>query len=262
MSNLTQAIQQAAFAHGIDVLIGHAHNDDDIASRLLRRMWSGWFDGVLLVGKLRGYHQLIEQLRQSQTHFVTVAHGTQAEPPLVNIDEVQGTHLALEYLYQLGHRRIAYIGSMLDAGIGERLAYFKQFAADFALNLPEGYLQTGVYTQAEAMQRTIDLLQGPDQPTAIFASSTWLGIGALQGARYLGVRVPEDLSLLGFDEIPQAASTFPPMTTVQQPIHEMAQEAVALLVHQINQDQAVHEVRRIIAPQLLIRASCEEPCVV
>jgi len=258
LSSLTQAIQQAAFVHEIDVLIGHAHDNNQIATRLLQRMRSGWFDGVLLVGKLDGYNHLIDQLRQSKTHFVTVSHGTQAEPPLVNIDEVAGTHLALDHLYQLGHRRIAYIGSMLDAGIGERLAYFKQFALDNDLGLPGNYIQTGVYTQAEAMHRTINLLQRPDSPTAIFAASTWLGIGALQGARYLGVSVPDQLSILGFDEIPQAANTFPPMTTVQQPIDEMAQEVVALLVHQINQDQEVQEVRRIVTPQLIIRASCEE----
>jgi LacI family transcriptional regulator len=187
---------------------------------------------------------------------VAVACGTKGVTPFVNIDEARGTLMGLEYLYALGHRRIGFIGSTHHAGIRERWAAFEGFVRDSGLIWDDAYLQPCLYTRRASMEAIQRLLSLPIPPTAVLCTSDLQALGAISGAWHMGWRVPEAISILGFDDVEEASDTFPALTTIRQPVGEMAQQAMTLLTRLI-QDPTVDPLTQVIVePRLMVRRSC------
>ena len=258
LSELARALQQAAHKQGFELLIGHADYDPQTAQRQLTFMLNHWFDGLLLLGNIPGDSTLLAMVKQSRTPCVAVASGSETSVPLVALDEVRGASLSLEYLYQLGHRRIAFIGNVEHAGVSERLATFRQFVHHQELEWHDGYEQCYSRTPpGDATMRIRLLLSLPSPPTAIFCASDVLALRAMSIAWQLGLHLPDQLSIVGFDDIEQAAESVPPLTTIRQPVSLMAQEAVSMLRELIDgSPKDVRECRRIVQPELIVRASC------
>jgi LacI family transcriptional regulator len=249
LSLLARELQHAARARGIDLLFAHAENETQTVRRQLSFM-RNWFDGLLIVGDMTDYAGIFDDLRASKTPFVAVACGTNMPAPLVNIDEVQGTRLALDYLASLGHRRVGFIGDTEHAGTRERLAVFQQ-----AIPLRDDYIQPTPYTRKGAIASAQRLLSLPEPPTAILCTADYLALGAVSAAMHMGWRVPEALSIISFDDIEEAVDVFPALTTVRQPVGAMASAAVSLLMALIaGEDVADRQI--LVQPRLMIRRSC------
>lgn len=258
LSELARALQQAAHEQGFELLIGHADYDAQTAQRQLTLMLNHWFDGLLLLGNIPGDATLLTMVQQSRTPCVAVASGSQTTVPLVALDEGRGASLGLEYLFHSGHRRLAFVGSVEHAGVSERLATFRQFVHDRGLEWHEGYEQCcAARPPGDATERLRQLLSLPVPPTAIFCAADVLALRAMSVAWQLGFHLPDHLSILGFDDIEQAAESVPALTTIRQPIAVMAQEAVGMLRALIDgSPDDAREYRRIVQPELIIRASC------
>jgi LacI family repressor for deo operon, udp, cdd, tsx, nupC, and nupG len=257
LSELARALQQAAHEQGFELLLGHADYDAQTAQRQLTLMLNHWFDGLLLLGNIPGDAHLLAMLQQSQTPWVAVASGLEASVPLVALDEVRGASLSMEYLFHLGHRRLAFVGTMEHAGVGERLATFRQFVHDRGLEWHDVYEQCCARTHGDATVCLRQLLSLPSPPTAIFCASDVLALRAMSVAWQLGFHLPDQLSIIGFDDIEQAAESVPSLTTIRQPVALMAQQAVSMLREIINGSPGdAQEHRRIVQPELIIRASC------
>lgn len=260
LSGWVRALQHAANQQGFDLLVGHAASDPETAERHLSFLLNPWFDGLFLLGNLPGDALLRQMLQQRPRPCVAVACGPERALPAVTIDEDAGTQMALDYLYQLGHRRIAFLGNLEHAGVRERLAYFQRFVRERNMALPEGYEQHCSSSRSEAAARVRHLLALPDPPTALFCASDLLALGAISGAWQMGYTVPEDLSILGFDDIEEAAEGVPSLTTVRQPVETMAEHATHLMRSLIDGRLPVeHERHLIIQPELVIRQSCRAP---
>lgn len=262
LGKLIQEIQSAAHENGLDLLIGHAGYSLETAERQLRLMSSQLFDGLLIIGHMPGDDALFQQLLSQQTPFVAVTRGTQTITPLVNVDEALGTRMALDYLYDLGHRRIAFIGSLQMAGVAERLQAFEQFAHDRQLEIPTDYIRTGAIDRVAAIEAITPLVHLQPRPTAIFCAADTLAIGAMTGLNKMNLRVPADISVVGFDDINEGTSYFPALTTVHQPVDQMACEAVGLLQQMITENadrRALNQRRIILEPSLVIRESAAPP---
>lgn len=249
LSLLARELQHAARAQGSELLLTHAENEPQTVRRQLTFMRQ-WFDGLLILGDMPGDDAIFADLRASRTPFVAVACGTQAPAPLVNIDERQGIALALAYLTALGHRRIGFIGNTAHNGTRERLAAFME-----GVPARSEYIQPTPYTRQGAIASTQRLLSLPEPPTAILCTADHLALGALSEAARQGWRVPEALSILSFDDIEEAADVFPALTTIRQPVGEMASAAVGLLRRLIAGEEAAQE-RILVPPRLMIRRSC------
>jgi len=157
--------------------------------------------------------------------------------PTVDSDNLRGAHLAVEHLTGLGHRRIAMITGRPDlqsARLRER--GYREAMAAAGLPVEEDLLRLGAYDPEVSRDAARDLLSRPHRPTAIFTANDTSAIATMEVAAELGICVPDDLSLVGFDDIPEAARTQPPLTTVAQPIREMGRRAVELLVRLIGQE--------------------------
>ncbi len=260
LSQVARELQQVAHSQGIELLIDHAEQDLETVDRQLDLMHSQWFDGLLLLGDLPGYQAVIGDLERYQKPFVSIACGLQVPPPFVNVDEEIGVQLALDYLKELGHRWIAFIGNHERAGVVTRLGIFEEYVQEHQLNWIEGYTQVVPITRRDAIASAKYLLNLPEPPTAIFCATDIQAFGAITGALQLGLKVPEQVSIIGFDDVSEAVDTFPALTTVRQPVRKMAEEAIRLLTTLI--EDSPKEAPRdqvIVAPELIIRESCALP---
>jgi LacI family transcriptional regulator len=177
--------------------------------------------------------------------------------PTVDSENFEGAIAATQYLLELGHRRIGFIAGRPDLESarvreeGYRLA-LDQAGVDFDPDL----LKVGRYTAESAEGPATELLTQDDPPTAIFAANDVMAIRAMEVARDLGLRVPDDVSIIGFDNIPESALSEPPLTTIDQSIQQMGYEAARLLVELIaNPDQEPQHVR--VPTRLVQRQTCQ-----
>src|SRR5215468_73739 len=137
----------------------------------------------------------------------------------------------MRYLLVLGHRKIGFItGQMVMASAGERLQGYQDALREAGLPYDPSLVVEGNWTQFGGLEQTRILLERHPDLTAIMASDDVTAFGAMDAIKDAGMRVGEDISVIGFDDIPQAASVYPPLTTVRQPMMEMGQAAVELLV--------------------------------
>lgn len=164
----------------------------------------------------------------------------------------------VEYLASLGHRRIAALGSYdITVQSDERVQAFPEAMRAAGLDLPESYEGAVSPTQTEAYKFTLRLMQLPEPPTALFAITGNMAIGTFRALRELGLRVPEDVSLLTFDNYPWTELVDPPIDVIEQPVTAMGELAVNTILEQIaNPDVVVH---KRLDGTLLRRGSCTPP---
>jgi LacI family transcriptional regulator len=176
----------------------------------------------------------------------------------VDSDNLRGAELAVEHLLALGHRRIAMVTGRPDLeSAARRERGYRDALTTAGLGVDEALLEVGAYEAAESAQATKRLLALPDPPTAIFAANDTSAIAVIAVAQELGVRVPEDLSVVGFDNVSESALCSPPLTTVEQRIHEMGAQAMAMLVRLIR-GEAVEQTHVTLDTRLVVRATTAE----
>ncbi|MGO8670094.1 MAG: LacI family DNA-binding transcriptional regulator [Capsulimonadaceae bacterium] len=176
--------------------------------------------------------------------------------PSVDVDNVLGVKLVVDYLVGLGHTRIAHlVGSEDLISARQRRDAFVECMRGHGLSIPDDFIVPCGYEGGKiASDRTTELLLRPDRPTAIFGANDPAAIGALHAAQALGMRVPEDVSLVGFDDLAFIEHMVPALTTVRQPLAEIGQLATELLIQRVNGAQTEAQVH-LIAPTLSIRAT-------
>lgn len=151
--------------------------------------------------------------------------------PTVDSDNFAGAVLATQHLLRLGHRRIAHLSGRADLESSRlREDGFRHAMAEAGVPVDEQLVRVGGYRPEGAEQSARELLSLPDRPTAIFAANDLSAIRTMQVARDLGLSVPGDLSVIGFDNVPESAVAVPPLTTIEQPLRQMGEEALRMLV--------------------------------
>jgi DNA-binding LacI/PurR family transcriptional regulator len=273
-----EAVSSAARARGYNIVLGLAHARATEALELAAILEARQCDGILLLGDMGDQPRLVADLRDSHVPVVAMWQGTSIDLiPGVQVDNRLGTRLAVEHLIGLGHRRIAFIGGRLLGDIRERQAAYSAAVSAILGEIPQAFLQHVANTPEGGEAALNALLRLSPRPTAIVASTDVLAIGVLRGALLRGVRVPDELSVVGFDDIPMAKSTVPGLTTIRMPIAAMAAEAIALAVgadgtaadgtaagehsDAMAQRRGVATVR-VFPPSLVIRESTARPPVV
>ncbi|MFF4838089.1 LacI family DNA-binding transcriptional regulator [Streptomyces sp. NPDC001315] len=171
-----------------------------------------------------------------------------------------GGHAAAAHLLSLGHRRIAFLGGTEHAWSNQaRLHGFRSaMEAAGAPVLPELIRHAGTFHAAEGTEHGTELLAVDPAPTAVFASSDELAAGVIEAARRRGLRVPEDLSIVGFDNTRLAEVTSPPLTTIHGPVEEMAAVALRTAL-QLAADEKIDSHHVELATQLVVRESTRPP---
>ena len=182
-------------------------------------------------------------------------------PAIISTNQ-EGAQEAMNYLTGLGHRRIGHIaGEMKLISANQRLQGYKDGLAAAGIPLNQDLIEIGDYTTETAVICARKLLSMPDRPTAIFAANDVSAMGIYQAAREFGLRIPEDLSVVGFDNLRDAACLNPPLTTIDQSIEQMGTMAMELIIKlvkgesfPINTAEEGHLQK--IPTKLIIRDSC------
>jgi LacI family transcriptional regulator len=254
---ITQGIDQELARANCDVLLYTSHRHPGKESVYVSAIANGLTEGLLLIAPLVPTTYL-DALREQNYPYVLIDQTDATEcSSVVEATNWQGAYEATCYLGQLGHTRIAFItGSLAVRSAVDRLQGYKAALIDCDIPVRDELVIEGDYQQQTGYEITKNLLQSVDPPpTAIFASNDLSAFGAMDAARECGLRIPDDISIIGFDDIPQASFVYPKLTTVRQPLEQMGQVAVKMLLEQI-EDQSCPPQRVALATQLVIRDSC------
>ena len=216
-------------------------------------------DGLLIIALHTSDHFLgtLEEL-----HMPMVVVGEKADFPSVcsvSCDDQRGIKALCAHLYALGHRRIAYVDGPPDISTANRRKQaYLAFCRTKKLNNPAWYVQPGVYSMQSGREAGHDLLTSRPRPTAIIAANDMMAYGVMESARELNLRVPEDVSIGGFDDLPTAAERCPSLTTVHQPVKEMG-ELSARIVLQSLSSGVPPKGQTVMDVSLVIRESTAPP---
>ena len=237
----------------------HQHNYE---RSLIEELVQSKTDGAVLVLPEESPAEL-RTLKQQGFHFVVVdpLYELDEDIPVVAAANAAGAHQATEHLLSLGHRRIAAITGPAD-GLATKRRLMGYHAAQVAAGvMPDATLEAeGDFLLAGGISGAERLLSLTDPPTAILAFNDSMAVGALQVARSRGLLVPQDLSIVGFDDTVEATVTHPPLTTVRQPLRELGRMAVHLLLRLMT-GQSSEPLHVELATRLMARSSVAPPPV-
>ncbi len=225
---------------------GFRHTVDEIARQ-------GVVAGTVFAGA-RVDDPLLQRLADSQTPMVSVGRSDDDRIGWVDIDNRGSAQQITSHLLRLGHRRVATIAGDPQAPVSaERLAGYKDAIRAFGLSVDETLICPAEFSEAGG--RAAMRLLVEHRPDAVFAASDRVAAGALNEIRAAGLRIPDDIALAGFDDMPLAAEMEPPLTTIRQRPERFGEAAVALLLDQIADPNG--SPKRVILPtELIVRASC------
>jgi len=261
---IARGVEEAVEPTGYRLVISCAYSWKRDAARQ-ERMWlaklsEGKTDGAVLVLNPDQSRRL-EALRRRRIPFVVVDPVDDLGPDVVSVGATNwaGARSATEYLLSLGHKRIAFIGGS-DAQMcsAERLSGYRSAMEAAGVSVPPEYVRPGNFMQEAGYKQTLALMDLEEPPTAIFAANDGQAFGAYAALGELGKRVPEDVSVVGFDDTFPASLVTPALTTVHQPLAEMGRAAVRRLVRMI-EGRPFDGWRVQLATTLVIRRSCAPP---
>lgn len=256
---IVRGVESAARRHGLSIVLTQteARHDPGLA----------WIDGVarrrpvaviLVLTDLSAEHKRRLQTRSIPFVLIDPAGSPDPDVPSVGATNWSGGVAATEYLIGLGHREIGMITGPADMLCTHaRLSGFRHAMETAGLAIGPGRIVPGDFTRDSGVTAGLRLLDGPDRPSAVFASNDMEALGVYEAARRLGLSIPGDVSVVGFDDISLAGWIAPGLTTVTQPLAQMASEAVDIVLRTERPDFG--RARRELATQLKVRESTAPP---
>jgi DNA-binding LacI/PurR family transcriptional regulator len=256
LAGAVEAISDGARARGYNVVLGNAHGRAEEAIVLRAVLETRHCDAILLLGDTSDQPRLLEDLRKTSIPVVALWQGLPVPGiPTVNVDDRAGVGNAMDHLWGHGHRDIAFIGRPSLGDIQERKAAYLDYMAGHGQDVPDTYLAQVPNNPGAAGAAFAAMMKGHRPPTAILASSDVQAIGVLHRASTCNMRVPDDLSVVGFDDIPFAEYTVPSLTTVRQPMQEIALAALQYAIDGTTDSPSKVDVTTVLKPSLIVRAS-------
>ncbi|MFX0561096.1 LacI family DNA-binding transcriptional regulator [Tepidibacillus infernus] len=253
-SNLLRGIEAVAMKNGYQVLLGDAHNNVEIERGFLNILRQKKADGmILLTARMDG--KLIDEIAKEFPVVLACEYFEGSQIPTISIDNISGARKATEHLIELGHKRIGFISGPLNVVLGrDRLKGFQQAMSQHSLQVDPILIQEGDFSYESGFNLMSKFLALDEPPTAVFAANDEMAIGAIKAIKKRGLQVPEDLSVVGFDDIKFASIFEPELTTIEQPTFDIGIKAMELLIKLINKEK-LEKKQYILEDKLIIRES-------
>ncbi|KUR79401.1 LacI family DNA-binding transcriptional regulator [Novosphingobium sp. FSW06-99] len=200
-------------------------------ARVIQRLVSIGIEGFLLPPPLCDEDHLLDLLRRQRIPSVLIGPGrAEAHHHAVMIDDYQAAHDMTRHIIALGHKRIGFvIGNPVQSASGLRLAGFRDAMSEAGLPVVDALVRQGLFTYRSGMDAALEMLTLPERPTAIFASNDDMAAGCIAAAQRSRLDVPGDLTVCGFDDTANASTIWPELTTIRQPISDMARRGLSML---------------------------------
>lgn len=229
------------------------------AGEVVGLLRSAALDGVVLAPPASDNPRILKDLAAAGIRFARIAPTRDIDAGPSNLlDDVAAAHEAADHLLGLGHRDIAVIkGDPTHASSAMRMEGYERAFAEAGARIRPDLIEQGLFTRDSGHAAALRLLRLPDPPTAILAQNDDMALGALMAARETGVRVPEDLSIVGFDDSEVSRIAWPSITTVRQPVFEMAVAAADMVLAQLEHGEV--RPRRLHPHRLILRESSGPP---
>jgi LacI family transcriptional regulator len=256
---MASAAEAQAHSFGYSLILFNTHNDAERETSYFNTAAQQWVDGVVFI-PAQGRLGRLDILQKAGIPSVAIDRiPDDYSGPAVMLDNLKAGRLAGEHLLDLGHQHLAHIGGPMDIRLArERFAGFQQALVARQLGSSSCAMEEGTFTCHSgylAMQR---LLTYRPRPTAVFAANDLMAIGAMRAVSEAGLRVPQDISIAGVDDIEVAAFQTPPLTTICQPFTQLATLGVQLLLDILAGKELV-QAQRVIDPTLVVRQSTTGP---
>jgi LacI family transcriptional regulator len=243
-----------------DLMLSTTHKRRGKESTYVTQLTQGMADGLLIVLP-RNLEAYKGDLDRKRFPYVLIDHpGLECDDcNAVLTANWQGAYDATLHLIKLGHKRIAFVTGFIEvASAQDRLAGYQTALRDHGLLVDPELICKGDFLEESGYEAALKFLQLTRPPTAVFASSDMCAFGVMKAVLEAGWRVPEDVSVMGFDDIPEASYMRPMLTTVRQPLRSMGQAAARLLIELI-ENPALPAKKVEFSTELMIRESCQSP---
>ena len=254
-SEVIRGIEVTAAEQGYLVLIGDCAHQNQQEKTFLNLIITKQIDGMVLLSSRLPFDASVEEQRNLPPMVMSNEFAPELELPTVHIDNLTAAFNAMNYLLELGHKRIGCIAGPEDMPLCHyRLQGYVQALRRSGITVDPHFIARGDFTYEAGANALKQLLEQPQPPTAVFCHSDVMALGALSSAKRQGLKVPDDLSIIGFDNISLTEYCDPPLTTVAQPRFDIGREAMLLLLDQL-QGQNVSSGSRLLDCELIIRGT-------
>ncbi len=252
-AEIVRGIQDTADQAGYAVLI---HNTDGKQERIIRHIYilrEKSVDGVIFCGGIINGYETLSILKELKERVVVVGRH-EVDFPAVMVDNMGGATQAVEHLIDIGHRLIGCIGGPEGSPTAvDRLTGYRNALAQNGIALDERLVKRGTWSPESGYLLARELLAGPERPTAVFSANDQMAFGVIKAAREMGLNVPKDLAVVGFDNVPPGSYFDPPLTTVEIPMYDIGVATMRMLIDLLSGEP--FEKLRLFKTKLLVRGS-------
>jgi len=254
-AEIIRGIEDTFYEAGFNVILCNSDDDPIKQGNYVRLLTEKQVDGLIVMSSGSDV-ELLDTLRAARMPQVVVDREIDdLAADLVEVNHEAGGFLATQHLLKLGHRRIGCIAGPLGlSSARERVQGYRRALGEAGVTVDDRLIRGADFTSAGGLAAMTSLLDSARRPTAVFASNDLMAIGAICAAAQRGLRIPQDVSVVGFDDIALAAHSNPPLTSVVQPKHQTGQLAAQLLLERIADPSRALQ-RTILQPSLLVRQS-------
>ena len=255
---IVRGVEEVLGRTGLRLALSVTHDTLQLEQRWLTKVLNGRAtDGAILVLS-HGQQQYFDTLHRHQIPFVVVDQRGELGPDIPSVGATNwfGGRTGTEHLISLGHQRIAVISGPPTLRCSQdRIAGYRAAMEDAGIPVDPAFIRSGEFIQQAGYEQTCALLDVPERPTAIFAGNDVQAMGAYSALRAHGLSVPEDMSVIGFDDVAIASITTPALTTVRQPLIEMGRVGTTMLLRLIS-GEPLDSMRVELTTTLIVRDSC------
>ena len=254
-SQVLKGIEIVARENGYRVLLGDTENDITIENEYLNTLYEKQVDGLILL-TARINQNIIENITKKYPVVLACEYIKNSNFPTVSIDNISSAQKATEHLIKLGHKRIAHITGPKNIILcRDRLKGYLQAMKDYRLKIDQSLILEGDFYYKTGYNLMLKLISIDNPPTAIFAQNDEMAIGVIKAIKESNLKVPEDIAVVGFDDIKMASICEPSLTTISQPTFKIGQRAMNLLIKILNK-KIIKKRNYILENKLIIRESC------
>jgi LacI family transcriptional regulator len=256
-AEMSRCVEDIGFENQYTVFLCNSDDNPEKQSKYLDVLIAKQVDGIVFISVCYNKSDL-DLLVEANVPFIIVDRDDpDSRSDVVLIDNFCGGRIAANQLISLGHHKIACItGPSLAKSSSDRYLGYLKALEENGLAFNADYVLTGDFRHKSGDNAMNDLLNLSEPPTAVFVCNDMMAIGAIRAINRFGLKVPEDISIIGFDNIPIAEVITPALTTIAQPINAIAQQAMALLLRRMEGDTSDYPSRITLVPELIVRDSC------
>ncbi|MGR6832445.1 DNA-binding transcriptional regulator CytR [Aliivibrio wodanis] len=258
-SDILRGIEDAAVENGYVILVGDSSQQQKREQSFVNLVYTKQVDGMVLLGSDLPFNASRQEQKNLPPLVMACEYAPELELPTVHIDNLTAAFEAVNYLTKLGHKRVAELSGPESSSLCQfRHQGYQQALRRAGIAMNNAYIHYGNFTFEAGAAAITQLLSLPSPPTAVFCHNDIMAIGATQKAKQMGFRVPQDISIMGFDDIEFSQYCDPPLTTISQPRYEIGRQSMLMLLELLKGND-VRSGSRLLESSLVIRESTAPP---